>query len=187
MMTKFRSQPHLPDVNEFSHSLDLYFDDSAIDEHKSISVNENTQHMMTTSIGNILLDLCDGNPPVTGGFPSQRPVTRSFDVFFDMRMNKRLSKQSRCRWFETPPSSLWCHCNIDEITSVWNVISVLRHSSAIYDVTTMHLHIQYGIHFVYRKTSNINRTLVGNKIVDNSDVVGASPVGAAPTTSLFST
>ena len=37
----------------------------------------------------------------------------------------------------------------------------------------------------YRKTSNISRTLVGNKIVDNSDVVGASPVGAA--TSSFST
>ena len=39
----------------------------------------------------------------------------------------------------------------------------------------------------YRKTSNISRILVGNKIVDNSDVVGASPVGAAPTTSSFST
>ena len=41
--------------------------------------------------------------------------------------------------------------------------------------------------YIYRKTSNISRTLVGNKIVDNSDVVGASPVGAAPTTSSFST
>ena len=39
----------------------------------------------------------------------------------------------------------------------------------------------------YRKTSNISHTLVGNKIVDDSDVVGASPVGAAPTTSSFST
>ena len=39
----------------------------------------------------------------------------------------------------------------------------------------------------YRKTSNISPTLVGNKIVDNSDVVGASPVGATPTTSSFST
>ena len=38
-----------------------------------------------------------------------------------------------------------------------------------------------------RQVSNIRRTLVGNKIVDNSDVVGASPVGAAPTTSSFST
>ena len=39
----------------------------------------------------------------------------------------------------------------------------------------------------YRKVSNIRRTLVGNKIIDHSDVVGASPVGAAPTTSSFST
>ena len=39
----------------------------------------------------------------------------------------------------------------------------------------------------YRKTSNIRRTIVGNEIVDHSDVVGASPDGAAPTTSSFST
>ena len=41
--------------------------------------------------------------------------------------------------------------------------------------------------FWYIVKSNIGRTLVGNKIVDHSDVVGASPVGAAPTTSSFST
>ena len=40
---------------------------------------------------------------------------------------------------------------------------------------------------MYRITSNISCTLVGNEIVDHSDVVGASPVGAAPTTSSFST
>ena len=39
----------------------------------------------------------------------------------------------------------------------------------------------------FRKTSNISRTSVGNKIVDNSDAVGASPIGAAPTTPSFST
>ena len=39
----------------------------------------------------------------------------------------------------------------------------------------------------YRKTANISSTFVGNKIVDNSDVIGASPVGAAPTTSSLST
>ena len=39
----------------------------------------------------------------------------------------------------------------------------------------------------YRKTSNIRRTLAGQKGVDHLDVVGASPVGAAPTTSSFST
>ena len=40
---------------------------------------------------------------------------------------------------------------------------------------------------IYRKFSNIRRIFVGNKIVDHSDVVGASPVGAAPTTYSFST
>ena len=39
----------------------------------------------------------------------------------------------------------------------------------------------------YRRTSNISRTLIGNKIDDHSDEVGASPVGAAPTTPSFST
>ena len=58
-----------------------------------------------------LLALCVGNSPVTGEFPSQRPVRRSFDVFFDLRMNKRLSKQSIRRWFESPSCSLWRHCN----------------------------------------------------------------------------
>ena len=58
-----------------------------------------------------LLALCERNRPATGGFPSQRPVTRSFDVFFDQRLNKRLSKQSRRRWFETPSRLIWRHCN----------------------------------------------------------------------------
>ena len=43
----------------------------------------------------------------------QRPVTRSFDVFFDLRLNKRLSKQPWGWWFETPPWSLWRQCNED--------------------------------------------------------------------------
>ena len=57
-----------------------------------------------------LLAVCEGNSPVTGEFPSQRPVTRSFDVFFDLRLNKRLIRPSRRRWFETPSRSLWRHC-----------------------------------------------------------------------------
>ena len=48
---------------------------------------------------------------VTGEFIAQRPVTRSFDVFFDLRLNKRLSKQPRGWWFETPWRPLWRHCN----------------------------------------------------------------------------
>ena len=66
--------------------------------------------MMTSSNGNIFR--------VTGhlcgeftGDPAQRPVTRSFDGFFDLRLNTRLSKQSWGWWFETLSSPLWRHCN----------------------------------------------------------------------------
>ena len=58
-----------------------------------------------------LLSLCEGNPPVTGGFPSQRPVTWSFEFFFDLRLNKRLSKHPRRWWFKAPSCLLWRHCN----------------------------------------------------------------------------
>ena len=58
-----------------------------------------------------LLALCAGNSPVTGEFPSQRPVMQSFDVFIDLCMNKHLSKQSIRWWSEMPSRSLWRHCN----------------------------------------------------------------------------
>ena len=46
-----------------------------------------------------------------GEFTAQRPVTRIFDVFSDLRQNIRLSKQPRGWWFETPSWSLWRQCN----------------------------------------------------------------------------
>ena len=52
------------------------------------------------------------------------PVTRSFDVFFDLHLNKRLSKQSRRWWFETPPRPLWRHCDVWLWrNSVWCILS----------------------------------------------------------------
>ena len=53
-----------------------------------------------------LLAICAGNSPVPGEFPTQRPVTRSFDVYFDLRPNKWLSKQSWGWWFESLSWSL---------------------------------------------------------------------------------
>ena len=67
------------------------------------------RHQMKTF--SALLAICAGNSPVPGEFPSQWPVTRSFDVFFDLRLNKRLSKQSWGWWFETLSRPLWRHCN----------------------------------------------------------------------------
>ena len=69
--------------------------------------------MMTSSNGNIFRvtgPLC-GECIGPGEFPAQRPVTRSFEVFFDLRLNKRLSKQSWGWWFETQSCSLWRQCN----------------------------------------------------------------------------
>ena len=68
------------------------------------------RHQMETF--SALLAICAGNSPVPGEFPTQRPVTWSFDVFFDLRLNKRLSKQSWGWWFETLSRSLWRHCNV---------------------------------------------------------------------------
>ena len=67
------------------------------------------RHQMKTF--SALLTICVGNSPVSGEFPAQRPVTRSFKVLFDLRLNKRLSKQSWGWWFETLPCPLWRHCN----------------------------------------------------------------------------
>ena len=77
--------------------------------------------MITSSSGNMfrVTVFCVRNSPVTAvnslvtdEFPSHGPVTRCFGAFFDLRLNKQLSKQSRRRWFETPSSSLWRHCNV---------------------------------------------------------------------------
>ena len=58
-----------------------------------------------------LLAICAGNSPVPGESPAQRPVTRNFDVFFDLRLIKQLSKQSRGWSFETLSHPLWRHRN----------------------------------------------------------------------------
>ena len=67
------------------------------------------RHQMETF--SALLAICAENSPVPGEFPTQRPVTRSFDVFFDLRLNKRLSKQWWGLWFETLTRLLWRHRN----------------------------------------------------------------------------
>ena len=57
-----------------------------------------------------LLAICAVNSPVTGEFARQRPVTHSFGTFFDLRLNKPLSKHSWGWRFETSSRTLWRHC-----------------------------------------------------------------------------
>ena len=69
-----------------------------------------------------LLAICAGNSSVIGEFQVQRPVTQGFDVYFDLRLNKRLSKQWWGWWFETPSHPLRCHCNGDTIEApLWHI------------------------------------------------------------------
>ena len=73
-------------------------------------------HQMETFY--LLLALCEGNPPLTSGFPSQRPVTRRSDVFFDLCLNKQWSKQLR------PPGDLrCCQAHYDITVMDWPIIS----------------------------------------------------------------
>ena len=127
------------------------------------------------------LALCAGNSPVTGEFPSQRPVTRSIDVFFDLSLNKRLSKQSGHYRFETSWRSLWRHCEETArfkgpnllITQSGPYIGLVNHAIWDYAMQTISLDrnntrnlIQTNLLCVaifhrrnnYRKVSNIRRT-----------------------------
>ena len=79
--------------------------------------------MMTSWNGNIYRvtgHLC-GDFTGPGEFPAQRPVTRIFEVFFDLRLNKRLSKQSWGWWFETPSRPLWRHSNTMMPREYWRL------------------------------------------------------------------
>ena len=75
--------------------------------HRHLGEQTWWRHQMETF--SALLAICAGNSPVPGEFPTQRPVTRSFDVYFDLRPDKRLSKQLWGWWFETLSHSLWRH------------------------------------------------------------------------------
>ena len=109
-------------------------------------------HMMTSSNGNIFRvtgPLC-GEFTGPDEFPAQRPVTLSFDVFFDLRLNKRLSEQPWGWWFETLSWSLWRHRNAHTVAHsnslstrvIWwsmlrDVMTWARHGWRECDVTVM--------------------------------------------------
>ena len=122
------------------------------------------RHQMETF--SALLAICAGNSLVPGEFPTQRPVTRSFDAYFDLRPNKRLSKQSWGWWFETPSRPLWRYRND------WDIMLVVATRSdskycVIYVFYFKHFHLQ--IAWIYRllltfvlNTSDVYRQLCGH-------------------------
>ena len=120
--------------------------------------------MMTSSKGNIF---CVTGPlrgeSTTGGFPSQRPATMSFDVFFDMRLNKRLNKQCKYRRFVTSRRPLWRQRNDHAcwfMSSWWkslkfysnfDLYNVLRYTFTRVTTVQMSWHVQnyYLIRYIF--------------------------------------
>ena len=105
--------PHKKKVKEcgcYLAPFELYYETKVVTGYPSCTSVEGMtwwRHQMESF--SALLAICAGNSPVPGEFPTQRPVTRSFDVFFDLHPNKRLNKHWWGWWFETPSCPLWRH------------------------------------------------------------------------------
>ena len=91
--------------------------------------------MMTSSNGNIfrVTGPLSGEFTGPGEFPAQRPVTRNFDVFFDLRVNKPLRKQPWGWWFEMSSWSLWRQCNVARGIH-WSSVDSLHRETAMWQV-----------------------------------------------------
>ena len=121
LMTSLYPSPHMNSggvtlVTDLQGSLCSKLNGGSTPMMKSCRVISRTRYatvcMMTSSNGNTFLitgSLC-GEFTGDRWIPAQSPVTRSFDVFFDLCLNKRLSKQSWGWWFEMPSRSLWRQC-----------------------------------------------------------------------------
>ena len=114
----------------------------------AISAGSWWRHQMETF--SALLTLCARNPLVTGEFPAKRPVTRSFEGFFHLCLNKRLSKKSRGWCFETLSPSLWRYCNGSGSTEYRTGLAcypVIIHAKIIY--------IRFG-YSIFHKSLSVN-------------------------------
>ena len=123
--------------------------------------------MMTSSNGNIsrVTDSSCGVFTDHRWIPLTKPVTRSFDVFFDLQLNKRLSKQSRRRWLDTPSCSSLRH------------YKPAHHSMPVLTIPWPCLHMRYGP-FQFGSESNLCGELMLGTIVDE-DEVGVVTVNGA--------
>ena len=115
---------------------------------------------MTSSNGNIFRVTVPlwGEPSVTGGSPSQRPVTRSFHVFFDFHLNKRLSKQSTRRWFENPSRSLWRHCN-GNVMSEYLICTVDLDDDLSFSILSRYMYKLFDKTYIYVAELNIGYSI----------------------------
>ena len=142
-----------------------------------------------------LLALCAGNSPVTGEFPAKRPVTWSFDVFFDLRLNKRLSKQSWGWWFETPSRPLWHHCNVFHLIRSRTHFTVTHSSDWWFHYNDViigamasqiaSLRIVYATIYSGCRSKKTSKLCVTDLCAGNSTVTGEFPAQMASNAEMF--
>ena len=104
-----------------------------------------------------LLDLCAENSLVTGEFPSQSPVTRSFDVFFNLHLDKQFSKHPLRQWFETPSRSLWRHRNANTGADLSCYMVPLEHDALNTWKKYMYIGFVYGLATKLRSLTALTR------------------------------
>ena len=109
-----------------------------------------------------LLALCEGNPPVTGGFPSQRPMTRSFDVFVDRRLTNGWANNRDAGNLRRQSRSLWRHRNDASVINAWASIG------SINDMTPHYLHqcwllVNWTLGKIFQWYRNQNRFFIQEK------------------------
>ena len=93
-----------------------------------------------------------------GEFPTQRPVTRSFGVFFDLRLNKRLNKQSWGWWFETLSRPSWRHRNDNGNPRTWK--NSLHIEGTPWTVTAVLIHVDHIPMPSFCHSSALNHTCI---------------------------
>ena len=100
---------------------------------------------------------------------AQRPVTRSFDVFFDLRLNKRLSKQSWSWWFETLSRPLWRHRNVYVRMNYVTPGKI----SPLHLLCTFWMNIFFGVIIRWKKWKNKFRNkIISSSIFQENNVLG---------------
>ena len=146
------------DVNQLQTAMGFQNKMSSIDQYME-RVAKKLVIMMTSSNGNIFRvtgPLC-GEFTGPGEFPTQRPVTRSFDVYFDLRLNKRLCKQSWGWWFQTLLCPLWGHSNVYSTSQeLWTWFVLLCSGYVMVDFT----HILSHCHKLWRILSGLTYKLL---------------------------
>ena len=121
-----------------------------------------------------LLAICAGNSPVPVEFPPQRPVTRSFDVFYDLCPNKQLSKRWWGWWFGTQSCPLWRHSNVIDTFNRHYALKKLSFTVFHY-MRWINVYVKFSIN--YLRVQLFSRTIYSSLRIEMAETAQIVPCG----------